>query len=137
MNKAMKIENIEEYMKLLDLELSENFVYAYTEPTLMSFFILGAFAPLVNLDSFLLFFSSEEIILIALTLKGDFSAEHVRTPRENIESFKVKKGFFQYKIKLKLNGRKKMTFKVSKRILNASWQKENLSALDANNWYQS
>lgn len=30
MNESMKIENIEQYMKQLDIDVSQNFIYIYT-----------------------------------------------------------------------------------------------------------
>ena len=70
MNEAMKIENIKEYVEPLGIRISQNFVYAYIEPGLMSSFTYGIFSPLVDMDLFILVFSPKEIILLGLTKKG-------------------------------------------------------------------
>lgn len=98
MNEAMKIENIKEYTKYLDMDISENFIYSYTQPGLLSSMMYGAFAPIVKMDHFLMFFYPEEIVLIGLTLTGNFSDTHVNIPKDDIEFFKIKKGIIQYKI---------------------------------------
>ena len=41
---------------------------------------------------YLLFFSSEEISLVGLTMMGQFSGHHVRIPYKDIDYLKVKKG---------------------------------------------
>lgn len=137
MNEAMNINNIIEYIKELNIEQTETFIYAYTEPGLLSTFKYGAFASLVDLNNFLIFVSSEEVILIGLTLTGDFSDDNIRISRKDIETFKIKKGLMQYKIKLKIRGEKQMIFKANKKILTAEWQKKNLDFLDTKNWYSS
>ncbi|ALV22621.1 hypothetical protein [Carnobacterium antarcticum] len=136
MNEAMKVENIKEYMKPLDVEVSQNFVYGYTEPGLLSSFTYGALASFVDMSHFLLVFSPEEIVLVGLTLMGDFADTYVRIPRKDIELSKAKKGLIQYKIELKVKGDKKLKFKANKMIAAAKWQKGNIAFLESNNWYQ-
>ena len=137
MNEAMKIENIETYMKPLDIPVSQNFVYGYTEPGIMSSFTCGALASFVDMQYYLLFFSSAEITLVGLTMMGQFSDNHIRIPYEDIEYLKVKKGLIQYKIVVKVKGEKKLTFKSNKVIVGIKWQKNNLAFLDSTGWYNS
>ena len=86
---------------------------------------------------YLLFFTSEEIILVGLTMMGQFSGNHIRIPYEDIDYLKVKKGLIQYKIVVKVSGEKKLTFKSNKVIAGIKWQKNNLAFLDSTNWYNS
>ena len=137
MNEAMKINNIREYMKELNIEQSESFIYVYTEPGLLSTFKYGAFASLVDLNNFLMFVLPNEVILIGLTLTGNFSDDNIIIPRKDIESFKIRKGLMQYKIKLKVSGEKQMIFRANKKILTAKWQKKNIAFLDTKYWYKS
>lgn len=137
MNEAMKINNIEDYMESLTIPVNQNFVYGYTEPGLLSSFTYGALASLVDMKFYLLFFSSDEIILVGLTMMGQFSGDHARIPYEDIDYLKVKKGLVQYKITIKIKGEKKLTFKSNKVIAGIKWQKNNLAFLDSTNWYNS
>ncbi|AEB30762.1 hypothetical protein CAR_c21050 [Carnobacterium sp. 17-4] len=137
MNEAMKIENIEAYMEQLDVPVNQNFVYGYTEPGLFSSFTYGALASFVDMKFYLLFFSSEEISLVGLTMMGQFSDHHVRIPYKDIDYLKVKKGLIQYKIIIKIKGEKKLTFKSNKVIAGIKWQKNNLTFLDSVDWYNS
>ena len=136
MNEAMKIENIEQYMEQLDIDISQNFIYAYTQPGLFSSMVYGAFSPLVDMKNFLIFFYPQEIILVALTLTGKFSETEVHIPRRDIDFIKIKKGLIQYKIQLKVEGDKKLAFRSNKFIAGAKWQKNNLEFLEMNNWYE-
>ena len=137
MNEAMKVENVKEYMKQLDKEVSENFVYGYTEPGLLSTLSYGAFASLVDMHHFLLVFSSEELVLVGLTAMGNFSGTDISIPWEDLESFRVKKGMFQYKMEVKIHGDKKIIVKANKMIAAAKWQKGNVAFLEQKEWYQS
>lgn len=137
MNEAMKIENIKTYMEPLDIPVSQNFVYGYTEPGIMSSFTYGALASFIDMQYYLLFFSSEEISLVGLTMMGQFSGKHIQIPYEDIEYLKVKKGLIQYKIVVKVKGEKKLTFKSNKVIAGIKWQKNNLAFLDSTDWYNS
>lgn len=137
MNEAMKISKIETYMEQLDVPVNQNFVYGYTEPGILSSFTYGALAAFVDMQYYLLFFTSEEIILVGLTMMGQFSGNHIRIPYEDIDYLKVKKGLIQYKIVVKVSGEKKLTFKSNKVIAGIKWQKNNLAFLDSTNWYNS
>ena len=136
MNEAMKIKNIEKAMEPLEIPIKENFVYGYTEPGLLSSLTYGAFSSLVDMEHFLLIFTKKEVVLIGLTLMGDFSDSYIRIPRKDIELFHVKKGLIQYKLQMKMNGEKKITIKANKMIAAAKWQKANLAFLTSVNWYQ-
>lgn len=136
MNEAMKIKNIEKAMEPLGISIKENFVYGYTEPGLLSSLTYGAFSSFVDMEHFLLIFTKEEVVLVGLTLMGDFSDSYIRIPRKDIELFHAKKGLIQYKLQLKIKDEKKITIKANKIIAAAKWQKANLAFLNTVHWYQ-
>ena len=135
MNEAMKEDNIREYMEPLGITINQNFVYAYTEPGLLSTFTYGAFSALVDMDLFILVFNPKEIVLVGLSKLGNFSGNYVHLPTDDIELLDVKKGLFQYKLELKIKDEKRMKFKVNKIIATSKWQKSNLDFLESVNWY--
>ncbi|MFL2129376.1 MULTISPECIES: hypothetical protein [Ruoffia] len=137
MNTASKSENIEALIEevMPGSQIDKNYIYGYTQPGLMASIMYNKFQFLVASDYFIVYFTPDNLLLLTVTTLGDLSGEYAIIPIEDIEFFKAKKGFIQYKITLKFYGEKKsMILKCNKAILNMKWQKENLNHLLETNW---
>jgi len=135
MNEAMKMENIRMYFSDMDKTIDRNVVYGYIGPRKRDFFFWGALSALKQ-KSYIVAFYPNEIILVGLSMKGNFRDERIILAKKAIDSLDVKKGLMQYKVTIQTN-ETKLKLKCNKFIFNQPWQKENTTYLEEIGWYEN
>lgn len=135
MNEAMKFENIKEFIKDTDTESIEdkNFIFGYMEPK-FSRYLLFEDGEEEDLKNFLVFFTTDEIILVEVTHSGDFAGNIVHIERVDIKDFRYKNGIMTTKIVFKLDN-VKFEIKTPQLVLTSKWQITNLKYLKDKNFF--
>ena len=127
MNDAMKIDNVQNYMKKVNVELSSNVIYAQIDAKVWKYALFSGFATL-SIQHFLIVFEKDDILLIGVTKMGDFANKDTNISRSAINSIQYKKGLLQGTLTLQLKDNE-VQFKIPKVIAVAKWHKENLEHL--------
>jgi hypothetical protein len=135
MNEAMKLDNIMEFVKRTNIETNEekNFIFGYVEPKFWKYIVFqaGAVADMKNL---LVFFTEKQIILVGLSLAGNFTKNISYLDHKDITDFRSKKGLIQTKIIFKYND-VKVIIKTPQVVLTSKWQMTNLQYLKEKNFF--
>lgn len=141
MGKASWEENIESLMAEIDpaVGLDQNYVYGYTDASLLSSFVYGPLASL-TMEYYIAVFAEEKLVLLEVSMKGRLTGNYGEILYADIESLKVKRGFLQYLLTIKIAGEKKpLKLKCNHKMMNAErmgmgWHKENLESLASQGW---
>lgn len=135
MNNAINKQAIEEYLSALGRPNSENYLYAYIMPSNIDQLIFGPISAL-NIENLIVAFYKEDLVLIPLTLTGDFASDYdpLIIPKADIADIKIKKGLMQYTLTI-VTAQGDLKLKLSKKILGQAWQGDNIKNLEANNWF--
>lgn len=141
MNYGMWKENTEALVKEIDptVKVDRNFIYGYTDATLMASLVYRSLAAL-TMEYYIVVFAEDRLLLLEVSMGGELTGNHGEVLYSDIESFKVKKGFLQYVLSIKLKGEKTvLKLKCNHKMMNAEkmgmgWQKENLEFLSGNEW---
>ena len=135
MNQALYVAAIENYLSSLGKQADNNYLYGYVEASNLDFALLGAFS-YIKMKYFVITFYKNEIVLLPLTMAGDFDLkqEPIILDNSTIEDIKIKKGLIQYKITINTAGGD-LVIKSNKKIVTCPWQSENIGYLESNNWF--
>lgn len=136
MNNGINEQAIEKYLSSTGRTISQNYVYAYVMPSDLDSFLLGELS-VVNLENFIIVFYENEILLVPLTLNGDFDTNQqpIVIEKSIIDDIKIKKGLLQYKINI-ITSKGSLKLNCTKKILSNPWQSNNIKNLEANNWFR-
>ncbi|MGX7244521.1 PH domain-containing protein [Enterococcus quebecensis] len=137
MNEARKLDNIREFFKRTNIESIEekNFIFGYVEPKFWKYMVFQAGAVAVaDMKNLLVFFTEEQIILVGLSLSGNFTENISYLDHKDIIDFKYKKGLIQTKIIFKYNDAK-VIIKTPQVVLTSKWQMTNLQYLKEKNFF--
>lgn len=136
MNKALSDTAINKYLSSLGKEAKNNYLYGYVEASNLDFALLGAFS-YIKMKYFIIAFYENEIILLPLTMTGDFdpNQDPIVLEKSMIDDIKIKKGLIQYKITINTDGGD-LKIKSNKKILTCPWQSDNIAHLESNNWFK-
>ncbi|QYN44168.1 hypothetical protein GYM75_04535 [Gilliamella sp. ESL0441] len=128
MNEGLKLENINKLFEKFELPdfNSSSVIYGCIHPKLWKFALYQGLAAL-DIKHFLIYFDSNEIILVGLTLTGDLTNNVIRIPMTSISNLKFKKGWINNHFEFTTSENKRYPFKVPKFVLIAKWQKPNLA----------
>lgn len=85
---------------------------------------------------FIIAFYDNEIMLLPLTMAGDFdiNQDPIVLEKSMVDDIKIKKGLIQYKITIKTDSGD-LKIKSNKKILTYPWQSDNIANLESNNWF--
>lgn len=128
MNDGLKLEKIKalfEKFKLPDFN-SSSVIYGSIHPKLWKFALFQG-AAVDDIKHYLIYFNSDEIILIGLTLTADLTNNVIRIPMTSISNLKFKKGWITSKLEFTMAGNKRYPFIVPNFVITAKWQKPNLT----------
>ena len=95
--------------------------------------MLGAYSVLTTEYNIAVFYP-EEILILPLSMGGNFKDEHYTIEKKDINLFTVKKGWLTYKLKMDLK-ETNLTLTVSKKVFGRKWQKENMDYLESKQWF--
>lgn len=128
MNDGLKLEKIKALFEKLELPNfnSSSVIYGSIHPKLWRFALFQG-AAAFDIKHYLIYFKSDEIILIGLTLAGDLTNDVIRIPVTSISNFKFKKGWITSKLEFTLAENKRYPFIVPNFVFIAKWQKPNLT----------
>lgn len=135
MNQAMKLDNITEFMKDMDIETidDKNYIFCYIEPKYSKYLVYQS-ETLSDIKTLLVFFTREEIILVELSMSGDFTEHANYLDHKYIKDFKYKKGLMQTKITFNYADTK-LVIKTPQVVLTSKWQMVNLKYLKDKNFF--
>lgn len=137
MSRASKEEDIKALVAEIDpnIELNQNFVYGYTDASIMTSLTYGNLAAVMGMEYFIVVFSDDQLIMLEVSMGGGLTGNYGMIKYSDIETFKVRKGLIQYIITVKITGeKKKLKLKSNKKMLGMGWQKANLESLDSRGW---
>ena len=136
MNKALTETSIEKYLCSIGKKADNNYLYGYVEASNLDFALLGAFS-FIKMKYFIIAFYEDEIVLIPLTIAGDFdlSQDPIILDRSIIDDIRIKKGLIQYKIRINTSSGD-LIIKSNKKIVSCPWQSDNIAYLESNNWFK-
>lgn len=128
MNDGLKLEKIKALFEKLELPdfNSSSIIYGSIHPKLWRFALFQG-AAAFDIKHYLIYFNSDEIILIGLTLGADLTNDVIRIPITSISNFKFKKGWITSKFEFTMAGNKRYPFIVPNFVFIAKWQKPNLT----------
>ena len=133
MNKGFNEDNIKKRVASLGRECDRNYLYTTVQSGPLSFIMLGAYSALTAEYNIAVFYP-EEILILPLSMAGNFKDEHYTIKKKDIELFTVKKGWLAYKLKMKLK-ETNLTLTVNKKVLGGQWQKGNIDYLESKQWF--
>lgn len=128
MNDGLKLEKIKALFEKLELPdfNSSSVIYGSIHPKLWKFALFQG-AAVDDIKHYLIYFNSDEIILIGLTLTADLTNNVIRIPMTSISNLKFKKGWITNKLEFTMAGNKRYPFIVPNFVITAKWQKPNLT----------
>ncbi|MCX8588214.1 MULTISPECIES: hypothetical protein [unclassified Gilliamella] len=128
MNEGLKLENINALFEKFELPKfnSSSVIYGCINPKFWKFALYQELAVL-DIKNYLIYFDSNEIILIGLTVTGDFTYNFLQIPMTSISNMTFKKGWINSKFEFTTTENKRYPFKVPNFVLTAKWQKPNLA----------
>lgn len=93
MNEGLKLDNIANFFAENGLPHFDRsyILWGYIDAKLWQYTLFSSFA-VFDIKNFLIYFSSEEIILIGITTLGDFSQTIIKIPMNDITHLNLKKG---------------------------------------------
>lgn len=107
MNDGLKLEKIKALFEKLELPdfNSSSVIYGSIHPKLWKFALFQG-AAVDDIKHYLIYFNSDEFILIGLTLTADLTNNVIRIPMTSISNLKFKKGWITSKLEFTMAGKK-------------------------------
>ncbi|MDL2237405.1 hypothetical protein LJC56_06210 [Christensenellaceae bacterium OttesenSCG-928-K19] len=134
MSITVKKENIDEYMKIMELEATGDYLYAQMLPAGQQVIYAQVGLTPLAIKNIVLAFTKELILLIELDPVGHFIARHTSLALKDIESLEFKKKWMQSSLIIKTAKYRDIVLKIPNELANMAWQKPNLEKLIANSW---
>lgn len=137
MSRASKEEDIKALVSEIDpsIQVGQNFVYGYTDASLMTSLVYGNLAAVMGMEYFIVVFTENRLLMLKINMGGSLTGNYGMILYSDIESFKVRKGLMQYILTVQITGeKKKLKLKSNKKMLGMGWQKSNLEHLDSRGW---
>lgn len=132
MNRGLKLYIIKDYFENAQLPKfdDKSILYISKDSSLWQYVFYNFFV-LFLIKHYLIYFQSDQIILIELTKLGDLTKNIKKIPMEKISNIQFKRGIICSKLSFMVDN-EKFQFKMPNYLLNEKWQEANLENIIGN-----